>query len=78
MDQVSYGVSTVKYKQRMLCFSSEMSEHLYFHFVVISVADPDHFGKLHPDPHQSRKLDPAPHQSEKQDPNRVKVKRWKP
>ncbi len=50
----------------MLGFSSEISDHLYFHFVVISIAD--HFGKLDPDPHQS----------EKQDPDRVKVKRWKP
>jgi hypothetical protein len=38
----------------------------------ISVADPDHFGKLDPDPHQSGKLDPDPHQSEKQDPDQTR------
>jgi hypothetical protein len=64
MDQVSYGVSTVKYKQRMLCCSSEISEHLrlnffYLHFVVAD-PDPHNFGKLDPDPHQSGKLDLDP------------------
>jgi hypothetical protein len=38
-------------------------------YLINSVEDPDHFGKLDPDSHQSGKLDPDPdpHQSEKEE-----------